>query len=338
LDDTYKSVFFHPEFYRSYQNVNKAQTECFGMQKDENNFLFYPFLLNSINALGYELDEEFFDIQGAYGYNGPIGKAEDKEFLIKFNSELKSYLQSKKVITEFVRYCPIVKNNNYHTYPHKLNVLDNVYLDLSKGIDWIWHKSFESKVRRAIKKADKYGLEAKIFIGDEITETLISQFYDIYKQTMQRAGADSFYFFNHDFFSDICNYLKNKILLVFTYLENVPVSTELLFVDGALVYGFLGGTLSDYYQYKANTFQRWEFIKYLIKHGFQSYSMGGGATRNDSIYKFKKSFAHECENPFYIGTYIHNETVYNNIVKQWQDKYPNQNDKENRLQCYRFCD
>ena len=56
--------------------------------------------------------------------------------------------------------------------------------------------------------------------------------------------------------------------------------------------------------------------------GIRKYSMGGGASRGDSIYSFKMSFAQGCVNPFYIGTHIHLPEVYNQIKTQWLKNYP----------------
>jgi len=92
--------------------------------------------------------------------------------------------------------------------------------------------------------------------------------------------------------------------------------------SGKLAFAFLGGTLGEYYQYKANTFQRWELVKYLCEHGFDIYSMGASIARGDSIYTFKKSFARNCVNPFYIGTKVHLPTVYKQVCDQWKERYP----------------
>ena len=91
------------------------------------------------------------------------------------------------------------------------------------------------------------------------------------------------------------------------------------------------------YEYKANTFQRWELLKYLHTLGVDKYSMGGGASRGDSIYSFKKSFAKECENPFYIGTQVHLPEVYSKIIAQWQERCPGAAERySGRLQGYRL--
>jgi len=322
LDPSSKSPFFSSEYYRSYTEVEGGKPLCFTMYKDDDNFLFYPFIKKSINEIGYQLDDDYYDIIGAYGYNGPIGKTSDSGFIRSFNAELQEYLSQKKIVTEFVRYCPIVGNRRFHDYTNQIDVLDNVYINLADGLDSVWEKSFASRVRRSIRKGASYNLKTNFFRGNEITKENIKTFFDIYNETMKRTKADEFYYFDFEFFMKLVENLNKTILLSITYFEDTPISTELILMDGELAFGFLGGTLSEYYQYKANTFQRWELLKYLDIIGVKKYSMGGGAIRGDGIYKFKLSFARECENPFYIGIHVHKEDIYQEIKKQWKEKHP----------------
>jgi len=336
LDDGDQSPFYATEFYRSYLDIEDHEAQCFWIYEDEQNFLFYPFLLRSINSLGYSLDQQYYDVCGAYGYNGPVGKIQSTEIVQRFNAELLKYCTEHKVVTELVRYCPIIAGRDYHTYPTQLDVLDNVFIDLSKGLDWVWEESFEYRVRKTIRKGESYGLQSQIISADQVTTEQIDIFYAIYTSTMHRNEADGFYFFPKDFFIHLFAYMPRNILYVITTYQDTPVSVELVLIDGTNAFGFLGGTLSKYYSYKPNTFQRWELIRYLVDRGFQKYSMGGGAVRGDGIYSFKMSFAKDCQNPFYIGLFVHNPSIYEQIKEQWKQKYPNMQKYEAKLQCYRI--
>jgi hypothetical protein len=317
-----KSPFFSKAYYDSYSNVEQGEAQYFWAYKDENNYMFYPYLMRSINNLGYDLSDEYHDISGAYGYNGPIGVAEDSLFLDGFNKELQEHLRESNVVTEFVRYCPIIDNRRFHTYTKQFDVLDNVYIDLSRGLNHVWDESFSYRVRKTTRKGESYGLKTSLFRGSEIDEEHLQIFFEIYNSTMHRNNADSFYFFDFGFFQGLKENLGEMLLLSITFYQDTPISTELILLGDELAYGFLGGTLSEYYQYKANTFQRWELLKYLEPRGYKKYSMGGGASRNDSIYDFKMSFAKGCENPFFIGTHVHLPDVYADIQEQWRAKHP----------------
>lgn len=322
LPDDKACPYLAPGYYQAYQRVEDQSAHCFWAYKDENNFLFYPFLLKGINSLGYELDSEYVDISGAYGYNGPAGVVRDKEFLEKYNEELLVYLRHNKVVTEFIRYCPVTGNKGLHTYPQQIDVLDNVYVDLSCGLDQVWRDSFTYGVRKAVRRAENYGLRTSVKTGSKVTETDILSFVSIYTSTMRRNAADKYYFFSNEFFKELFQQLDEKVVLAVTWLDDMAISAEVILRSGQNAFGFLGGTLGDHYQYKANTFQRWEIIKFLAGSGIHKYSMGGGATRGDNIYDFKMSFARGCVNPFYIGTKVHLPNTYDDIITQWRIKDP----------------
>jgi len=336
LDDNHKIAYFSPEYYNAYAAVEKGNYFCFWGSNDEGEFLFYPYLKRSINELGYLLDADYFDVSGAYGYNGPIGNAVNEDFIKEYNDQLQKELRDQNVVTEFVRYCPIPENRKYHTYPEQIHVLDNVYVDLSVGIDRLWSDSYKKRVRHAIRKAASFGLFSEIFTGSEISLAKIELAYGIYEATMQRNDADEFYYFGLDFFIKLYECMKEKLLLIFTYHEQTPVSFELVFLDGRLSYAFLGGTLSQYYHMNPNSFLMNDLFIWLIDKGFKTYSMGGGTSKGDSLYTYKQSFSKNCDNQFHIGLKVHNPTVYDSILTQWQSKCPEAAAKHRgKLQGYR---
>lgn len=332
-----KNPYLSPGYHAAYKSVEGHAMACFWAYENEQNFIMYPFIKRSLNGLGYDLEGEYYDVSGVYGYNGPAGVVNDTGLIARFNAELLEYLHDSNVITELVRYCPITGNRDLHSYPEKIMVLDNVYVDLSRGLDWVWSKSFGRRVRTAVRKGDSYGLQTEIKRGSQINDEYLDGFYTIYTSTMQRREAGDFYFFSLDFFQDMIKSMGDMVLLSLTRLGDVYITGELLLVAGSTAYGFLGGTLGEYYQYKANTYQRWQLIKSLHELGMAKYSMGGGASRGDSIYDYKMTFARGCENPFYIGTKIHDRQVYDQVVKQWRSRYPKAAEKfGNRIQGYRI--
>lgn len=74
-----KDVYFTPEYYFLYEAYGDGVATCFVFEK-EGEIALYPFLINPITTLGYKLDKEYYDIQGAYGYNGIITSSEDADF------------------------------------------------------------------------------------------------------------------------------------------------------------------------------------------------------------------------------------------------------------------
>ena len=66
-----------------YENNGDGKAQCFVFEENDE-IALYPFLINSVNELGYDLDNEYFDIQGAYGYNGAVSSSYDEDIIKKF--------------------------------------------------------------------------------------------------------------------------------------------------------------------------------------------------------------------------------------------------------------
>ena len=331
-----KSPYFSPEYYQAYMEVERYPVQCFWAFKDDKNFLFYPYMKRSINSLGYKLDDQYYDVCGAYGYNGPMGKIDDNIFLTSYNEMLRKHLVIENVVTEFVRYSPIPENRHFHTYPEQIDVLDNIYVDLTKGIDYLWSNSYKKNLRTSIRKGASYNLKSVMYIDNDINEHIVETIYDIYTRTMQRNQANSFYYCSIEFINKLRLLLSDKLILIVTYYENKAISFELLMLDGINSYAILRGTLSDYYKQNPNTFQMNELFIGLIDCGIKIYSMGGGVSRSDNLYSYKKSFAKNCDNPFFIGTYVHNKTIYEELLKLWcLQNNCSSTDKPGKIQFYR---
>lgn len=332
-----KVAYFSPHYYRAYTVVENYPSHCFWGVNHNGDFLFYPYMKRSINKLGYNLNGEYYDVCGAYGYNGPIGKTEDGEFIHEYNTRLQEELVKQNVVTELVRYCPIPDNRLYHTYTEQIDVLDNVFVDVGMGIENLWMNSYEKNLRTSIRKGASYGLQSIVLFAKELSVDDLQLAYNIYCSTMQRNKADDFYYFGIDFLKRLHAEMQDKLLLIVTFHENIAISFELLICDGVLSFAILGGTLSDYYRLNPNTYQKNELFIGLIRHGFKLYSMGGGVSRADNLYAYKKSFNKRCENPFYIGVKVHNKQVYDELQSQWRNSYPKSAaENANKLQGYRI--
>jgi lipid II:glycine glycyltransferase (peptidoglycan interpeptide bridge formation enzyme) len=316
-----KSPHFMPEYYKLFEDRNEGQAVCF-IGEEQDKIILYPALSNPINDLGVELDGAYYDLQGAYGYNGPITNCSDKDFLNKFSDSLLDYCRQANVIAEFIRFCPVIQNHEYLSYIEPGYTLDNVLIDLSPGIGHIWKNSFDNGVRKAIRKAAKADLIFKTVSGGNVSEADAACFLNIYNETMARNNAGSYYFFSKSFILELFTAMPEQTLLTFVLLDGQAISTELVLFNTSNAYGFLGGTLSEFYMRNPNSYLRFELIKYLFDLGIKAYSIGGGKAKGDSVYLFKKSFSRNMESRFYIGKFIHNENVYNEIIAQWSRKFP----------------
>ena len=73
--------------------------------------------------------------------------------------------------------------------------------------------------------------------------------------------------------------------------EGRVVSTELVFVAAEHVYSFLGGTLTEALELRANDLLKHEIIRWARDAGRKTFVLGGGYGAADGIFRYKLSFA-----------------------------------------------
>jgi len=318
-----QDIFFSPEYYELFERRGDGKAFCFVFLKNEHVAL-YPFLKNSINELKLlYLENEYFDIQGAYGYNGVLTSNHEKNFIDEFNSAFVNLCKEQNIIAEFTRFNPLLDNHNFSTYHEIIQTNKNITVDLRLDLDEIRSKCYEQRARKSINKAKRNDISMKFFPGNEIDDSWIKAFTDIYLSTMKRKQADEFFYFSEQFLFDAKSLLKNNSVYFIALKDEIPVSCELVIFRGKNAYGFLGGTLVDYYQFNPNSLLKDFLIEKLKGIGFHFYSMGGWQTPYDGIYKYKKSYSKNKEYDFYIGKKIHNSQVYSKVCQAWENKYPN---------------
>lgn len=328
-----QDIYFTPEYYELYERKGDGKAQCFVFE-DSGDIAVYPFLENSINELGYKFNDEYYDIQGAYGYNGVAASSYNIRFRIKFFNAFNKYCKNNNIIAEFTRFNPILQNHKFSNYLNTIKQNQNIILDLSNTD--IWMNCYERAARKNVNKAIRSGLRVKYFSGSEITSSYTQKFFDIYVITMTRKSVDDFYYFNKEYFQEIARKLSKNSLYFFTFKDEIVISCELVLLSKKIGYSFLGGTLSKYFEFRPNDILKHEIINVLKKRNYSYFCLGGGYCINDGIFNYKKKFAKNGIFAFYIGKKIHNQKIYDKIVKQWEEKYPEKKKKyKNYLLKYR---
>lgn len=312
----HSDVYYMPEYYSLYQNYGDGKALCFVFEKD-GELVLYPFLKNPITPLGYELDKEFYDIQGAYGYNGIISSTDNPKFIAEFWKAFDAYCQENDIIAEFDRFHPLL--NNQRLASHKMMTFysrHTVSLDLSLPEDEIWKNQISSKNRNMIRKAEKEGVT---IVESEDYEA----FKQLYDGTMANLHAEDFYFFPQTYYDQYKQTFKDKSMLCLAMYEGKQIAGSMFMFSEDYAHYHLSGRDREYSRYAANNLILWYAIRKAKERGCKWFHFGGGTTGNedDSLLKFKKDFS-KTVTEFWIGKRVHNQAVYDEIVRQWQTKYP----------------
>ena len=309
-----RDVYFSPEYYSLYQNYGDGEACCFVFERS-GDIVMYPFLRNSIRSLGYQLDKEYYDIQGAYGYNGIIASNINADLIKDFWDSFDAWCQENDIVAEFSRFHPLL--NNQELASPKMKAFysrHTVALDLTD--DDIWMHQISSKNRNMIRKAEKEGVT---IVESDDYET----FRKLYNGTMSDLHAEDFYFFPPEYYGEYKRTFNNKSLLCLAQYDGKIIAGSMFMYSENYAHYHLSARDREYSRYAANNLILWYGIQKAKERGCKWLHFGGGTTGddNDSLLKFKRDFS-KTLGEFWMGKRVHNQGVYNSIVKQWEEKFP----------------
>lgn len=312
----FRDVYFCPEYYSLYQNYGDGEACCFVYEKD-NNIALYPFLKNPIKTLGYELEKEYYDIQGAYGYNGLIASTDNAEFIAEFWTAFDTWCEENDIVAEFMRFHPLL--NNQRLASPKMKTFfsrHTVSLDLSLSLDEIWMQQFSSKNRNMIRKAEKEGVT---IIESDDYET----FRKLYDSTMTNLNAEDYYFFPQNYYDEYKVSFRDNSILYFAIFDGKVIAGSMFMFSPNYAHYHLSARDRAFSKYAANNLILWHGIQKAKERGCKWFHFGGGTTgeESDSLLLFKQNFS-KTKMDFWIGKRVHNQVIYNNIVDQWRNMHP----------------
>jgi len=314
-----QDIYFTPEYYNLHERYGDGKTQCFVFELN-GEMALYPFFINPINKNIYQLKNDYFDIQGVYGYNGVISSSYDDDFINEFYKNFSDFCNENNIIAEFTRFHPILKN--YKFSENNLDISKNrqtIKLDLSKSENEIWSDYYSKSNRNKIRKAEKNNISVYVTNLDEDYKA----FYDIYSKTMKGVNAGSYYYFGYEYFKNFKDFIrKNQKLLIAKYNDKI-VSALFLMIKGKYAHIHLSGSTYEYLKFGVNNKIKHEAVLLSKELGAKYLNFGGGNSSdlNDPLFKFKANFSTE-RGDFYIGKKVHNKEIYRTVCKIWEDKYP----------------
>lgn len=306
-----QDIYYRKKYYSLNEAITSGEAELFVYEEDDN-LGVYPYIKRKIDLLTDEYP--YYDIETAYGYGGPILKNELPEFIDHFEAAFLEYCISENIVAEFIRFHPIL--NNSKTFRKNINVIHNrltVWVDLRKSLDEIWMEDISKQNRNIIRKCIKNGLVVKVSENYD-------QFFELYNQTMQKVGAEEFYYFNTEYFENI---KKDSDYILMEVSRNDEVLAGAIFIKYKNYFHYhLSGSKIESLKLSPNNLLLWEAIQFAKLNGCKKMHFGGGLTdsKEDTLFQFKRKFSSEYAD-FYIGTRVHNQQIYQNLIKDWELKH-----------------
>lgn len=254
------------------------------------------------------LSGRYYDFATPYGYGGWIIEGDNLDELF---TSYEKWCMENGIVSEFVRFHPILKNHEYLLNRYDVLGLGNtVSLDLTSP-EIIW-ENITSKNRNVIRKAQKNGIEIRIGKSAELYEI----FREIYNFTMDKDNADKYYYFSPEFYDSIRVDLdKNAQIFCAVLNEKVIAAAIMLIANGRMNY-HLSGSIREYSNLAPTNLILYEAALWGCENGCKTLYLGGGVgSAEDGLFKFKKSFYRKDDLPrFYIGKKVINKEKYNELL------------------------
>lgn len=314
-----KDIYFSSAFFRMFETENDQQAELFVYNQGDK-LVIYPYLLRSISQLPavrlLELEGEWFDISTPYGYGGPISNvppgAERTDLYRQFGEVFTDYCREKRIMTEFVRFHPLIGNAT--EYQRGLNTELNrntVYIDLTVGSESALLQNYCRNHRRNIRKIKS----TPITIRRSDLKDRIDTFSELYYGTLNDLQADSFYYFPKKFIEDTSCLLEGRVELFEAMVDEKTVAASIVLHERPWLHYHLCGWDRSYLNWSPTKMLIHTAAVWGMENGFERFHLGGGYKGNDDLYEFKHNFATHLEPlDYYLGKRIFFPELYERMT------------------------
>lgn len=252
---------------------------------------------------------KMYDFATPYGYGGWLIEGEgDKSKLFE---EYDKWCVENNIVSEFVRYNPIIRNYEQSCeYYETVKLGETVAMDIS-SVDSIWN-NMTGKNRNMVRKAEKSGVTIKIGTSKNIYET----FKSIYDKTMDRDDADEYYYFESGFYEALRNDLTGNARVFYALAPDSKIiaASIIMYCNGKMHY-HLSGSESEYRNLAPTNLLLYKAALWGMENGYKVFHLGGGVgARQDGLFHFKKSFYRGETKDYFIGKRIFDPNMYKKLV------------------------
>ncbi|MGE6369848.1 GNAT family N-acetyltransferase [Planococcus kocurii] len=305
-------IYFNKEYGRLYEKIEKGECQEF----------VFEHTLGKIQHLFIKCEipqkltgQVFYDLVTPYGYGGPrivSGENSNKVALVSaFEEEFGKYCANHHIVSESVRFHPVIKNHVDFESCYELNFRRQTIQTRLAGIDDPILTEYSASCRRDIRHGLKAGVTYRIIEHPENLE----DFKKLYYSTMQRNAAKMIYYFNDEYFQQCLDRLSDYLVVVeVTYGEQI-IGMSLNFVGDSFIHVHLTGTCQKFHQLAPAYILQYALALWGKEQGKELIHHGGGRTKevDDKLYLFKKKFGRRSELTYFIGRKIWNRAVYEQL-------------------------
>lgn len=301
-----REVFAHPDYARLF--AREGDRVVAAVQHSPRGVILFPLIVRPLASEWWAGGESHWDAATPYGYGGPFrwGEVNTELFWDTFDR----WANSQFLVTVFARRS--LFSEQVLPWRGELEFkCHNVVRSLELDAETLW-MDYEQKVRKNVQKARRAGLRVTV----DTEGRHLDDFLEIYRETMQRRGAEEAYLFPRSFFETIINKLTGCFAFFLTHKGEVAVSAELVLCSAENLYSFLGGTRESAFADRPNDLLKHEIIEWGRAIRKRRFVLGGGYRAEDGIYRYKLSFAPEGAVPFFVGKRVLQSAIAERLISR----------------------
>lgn len=309
----FKDIYYEPVYGKLSEITDKGTLEIYD-HSTERGTIRHMFIKRSL-PVEIDPDQNYSDIISPYGYGGPLilevnGNVED--LVAEFNDSFTRYCRDNKIISEFVRFHPILQNQKGFEKMYETIYMRNTVATYLDHVEDPFTQQFSKGTRKNIRKAIDAGVVTSVTENPQD----LSTFVEIYYNTMDRNQANDYYYFPEKYFSFLEEEMSQYLINVNAYYDEVCIASGIYFAYDEIMQIHLSGTRREYLHLSPAYLLRHEAIKWAKEKGIKVVHHGGGTTNDpkDTLLAFKKQFSKDDLLDFYIGKKIYNQEVYDEMV------------------------
>lgn len=309
------TVYDSREYLSSLQSYTKSRMKLF-FYDDDVSKLFYVMQINDIAGSEHFCnvlpENQYYDMETPYGYGG-LRAINYREIAAKaLVDNVAEYCRGEGIVSQFIRFTPYAGN-----YIYSNNISELIRQKATIGMKLTANEQIvndlDSKNRNMIRKAQKNGLTVDI-VGKDEEKDMHRLFIDMYRRTMDRNNAQSFYYFDDLFFSRFFSDMSDKHEMFYVKYNGNIASMAIILKDKTTLHYHLSAANREYMQFAPNNLLLYSVALWGLERGYKFFHLGGGVTDNDSLFRFKKAFCKNKTYDYYIGSNIFIQDKYDYLV------------------------
>lgn len=254
-------------------------------------------------------ENTWFDFVTPYGYGGWLIEGDgDKANLFTC---YQSWCQNHNVVSEFVRYHPILENQKCSGDFYDVIALGStIAMDVSSP-EVIW-ANLTSKNRNMIRKAQKSG----VVIYNGRYPEIFEKFREVYNGTMDKDDAKAYYYFKPEFYKSVMMDLPQEAQVFYAQLGGKVIAASIILTANGRLNYHLSGSLYEFQNLAPTNLLLYTAALWGCNYRCKTLHLGGGVgSSEDSLYKFKSAFYRKEPCRFHVGRKVHMDEKYQELVR-----------------------